>query len=102
MATIIADQLRTIGFDLVVPHEIMHGGDQHENPTYSHADYIREDIRLGLAHCDAIALVDGWVHSRGCLDEFTYARMMGMRIFFVDRNWNGGHFLIEMDGKGNW
>jgi hypothetical protein len=107
-ATKIAEYLRKMGHDLVVPHEILHGGDQHENPDYSHADYIRGDVKLGMLAdgVDSIALVDGWTQSKGCMAEFGIAVAMGYRVYQVVEQiqWSN-HFdayLIPIDGKGGW
>jgi Domain of unknown function (DUF4406) len=101
-ATQVAMSLRNQGADLVVPHEIMHGGDRHENPAYTHADYIREDIRLGLSRCDGIALCDGWVWSKGCRAELDWALAHLRRVFFVQVTpWSTDPhaLLVPMDGR---
>lgn len=97
----------------IVPHEIMHSEDRqdHVNPAFSHHDYVREDIEMGLSHCDAIALRDGWCHSTGCLGEIQYASLTGLRFFRVVeftsfRDMKGETYehpplLIPMDGKGH-
>lgn len=98
-ATQVAYSLRSQGYLLIVPHEILHGGDRHHNPAYSHGDYVREDIRLGLDKCGGIALCPGWPYSFGCRDEFHDAGVRGKRIFFVQQaqdDWA----LVPMDGKG--
>jgi hypothetical protein len=107
-ATKVAAALRKQGLDLVVPHEIMHGGDRHENPAYTHDDYVRADIRLGLSRCGAIALCDGWAHSTGCQMELDWATANDLRVFFVELArvpvWPGRLALVPkltpMDGKG--
>lgn len=83
--------------EFIVPHEIMHGGLTHDNPYYTHADYVREDIRLGLSSCTGIALDEGWPESDGCMKEFQYAVIMRQRIFFILPNLL---VLAAMDGKG--
>lgn len=109
-ATRIARRLRDAGFDLVVPHEILHGGATHEHPDYSHADYIRGDVKLGMLAdgVDYIALVDGWTQSKGCMAEFSIAVAMGYRVYQVVENyletemtWHAA-YLLPIDGKGGW
>lgn len=113
-ATKIAERLRSTGHDLVVPHEIMHGGETHHNPEFSHADYIRGDVKLGMLAdgVDSIALVDGWPLSKGCMAEFGIAVAMGYRVFqVVEENHPTGPasintwfnaYLLPIDGKGGW
>lgn len=87
--------LREQGYVVVPPHEIMHGGDSHFNPAFTHQDYIREDIRLGLSKCNAICLLPGWTQSEGARDyEFPYAVEHGYEIYFFDMAWCN---LIRMD-----
>lgn len=108
-ATRIAESLRRYGYDLVVPHEIKHGTDgDHFNPDYGHGDYIREDVRLGMLAdgVGAIALVNGWTQSRGCMAEFQIAVAMGFRVLQVVEEYelNGRlyAYLLPLDGKGNF
>lgn len=72
-------------YTFLAPHEIMHSEDKksHFNPAFSHGKYVQEDIRNGLKHCDAIALGEGWTQSSGCLLEFNYAVLSGMRTYLI-------------------
>lgn len=98
-ATRVANNLRHKGYKLLVPHEILHGGDSHHNDSYTHADYVREDIKLGLDRCDAIALCPGWPYSFGCRDEFHDAAVRGKRVFFVQKMAGNDWLLVPMDGR---
>jgi hypothetical protein len=102
-ATRVAALLREQGYDLVVPHEIEHGGPgRHFNPKFSHGDYIREDVRRGMLAdgVDAIFLVDGWTHSKGAMAEFQIAVAMGFRIFQVIEAGIALVDVMPIDGKG--
>jgi hypothetical protein len=96
----VAAKLRELGYTIVAPHEIMHGGDTHFNDAFDHDDYVNADIEHGLSKCDGIALCPGWTHSKGCLAEFHWAVDHGLRIFYVE-SFLPGHevaSLIPMDG----
>lgn len=99
-ATKVAASLRGKGYELVVPHEIMHGGSTHENPEYSHEDYIYGDVRRGLVAADvrAIALSPGWERSRGCLAEFNISAAMGYQVLYVRKVGDGDWALTDTAG----
>lgn len=83
--------------DWVIPHEIPLAEDgTHINPSYSHGDYVRKDIALGLKGCDAIALADGWTQSTGCLAEFQYAMLSGMESYLVIEDIDGRMRLMKL------
>lgn len=68
------------GMESLNPLHIMHGDGTHKNPAYTHDDYIREDIRLGLSKCDVIVLIPGWQHSKGACKELEWAQEHGLEI----------------------
>lgn len=78
----VAKVLRHDGYDILSPHEILHGGDKHFNPDYSHSDYIRADMQLGLMQCDALVLLPGWPKSKGAVAELHAAAHMGYEIYY--------------------
>ena len=80
----VAARLREQGYEIVAPHEIMHGGTKHLNPAYGHDDYVREDIRLGLSQCEGIVLCSRWTYSAGCREELRWAVAHGLRIFYAE------------------
>ena len=43
------------------------------------ADYMMRDLDL-LSTCDALLLLDGWEHSRGCRVELAMARSWGLLV----------------------
>ena len=45
----------------------------------SYSDYMRADLKL-LLDCDAIFLMNGWNHSKGCIAERNEAEICGMKI----------------------
>lgn len=97
LATWVVHRLRERYADckFTVPHEIMHGGDSHTVPGWTHEEYIQADIKFALnAGCNAIALCNGWVLSKGCTAEFQTAIACGWRVFAVHQN-----VLLPMDGQ---
>jgi hypothetical protein len=91
-----AASLRKHGFDVLSPHEILHGGTTHFNDNYTHADYIRADIKSGLMECDALVLLPGWPSSAGAMAEMHVAAHMGYEIFYYHEWPNGGFELVGM------
>jgi hypothetical protein len=45
--------------------------------------YLAGSLR-NLAKCDAILMMKGWEHARGCLIEFQAARAYGVRILYEE------------------
>lgn len=84
-ATKVTASLRAMGYEMVVPHEIMHGGTTHAHPGFEHEDYIHGDVRQGLVldGVRAIAMCPGWERSRGCLAEFNISVAMGYKVLYV-------------------
>lgn len=69
-----AARLRGLGYEVVNPAEI--NADQD-------GDWLacmRNDIKH-LVDCDAIAMLEGWHHSRGARLEYTIALMLGHAVF---------------------
>lgn len=52
-----------------------------ENESYTHEDYMREDIEQLVKYCDSIYLMKGWEKSEGCKIEYEVAKACGMKIF---------------------
>jgi hypothetical protein len=71
-----ADQLTAAGFDAVNPGR--HGVD----PAYTWSDYLRRGL-TELLTCDGVALLPGWIESRGALLEHYVAMELGMDIRYV-------------------
>jgi len=71
-----AAALRATGHDVVNPAEI------NKDPNADWAACLRADIAQ-LVTCDAIALLPGWINSRGATLERHIAHCLGMRIFMV-------------------
>lgn len=72
-----ARRLRERGYDAVNPAEINAetGGDWH--------DYLKADIKA-LCDCDALALLPGWMNSKGAHLELHIAHRLGLKIGTVD------------------
>lgn len=51
-----------------------------ENESYTHADYLREDIGFMVQSCNSIYLMDGWRESEGCKVEYQVAKACDFKI----------------------
>ncbi|MEM5371338.1 DUF4406 domain-containing protein [Paraburkholderia azotifigens] len=69
-----AARLREMGFEVVNPAEVDLG------PKATWFQYMRADLKLML-DCDAIALLPGWMKSRGAAIEHWIARALGFQVF---------------------
>lgn len=65
-------RLRALGLEVVCPYDA-----QETNRPW--ADYMMRDLDL-LSTCDALLLLDGWQHSRGCRVEQAMARSWGLLV----------------------
>ncbi|MFY8322212.1 DUF4406 domain-containing protein [Pseudomonas aeruginosa] len=72
-----AARLRSLGYQVENPAE--HG----EIPGFKWADYLRLDLQK-LLTCQAIALLPGWMDSKGARLEFTVATNLGMRALHAE------------------
>ncbi|HGW5372322.1 TPA: DUF4406 domain-containing protein [Pseudomonas aeruginosa] len=72
-----AARLRDLGYQVENPAE--HG----EIPGFEWADYLRLDLQK-LLTCQAIALLPGWMDSKGARLEFTVATNLGMRALHAE------------------
>lgn len=70
-----ASQLREMGHEAVNPAEIC------PDPGMSWAACMRADLAQ-LLTCDAIVMLDGWMHSRGAALEHYLAVSLGLRVIF--------------------
>lgn len=70
-----AAALRALGHDVVSPHEL------HDDDMTRPFDwYLRRDLKA-LCDCTAIALLDGWVKSRGANLEYGVAQALDFTIY---------------------
>lgn len=58
----------------------MRNGMPAEASTYQH---MHRDI-TALLQCDAIFMMEGWLHSKGCKLEFDVATAIGIPVFFEE------------------
>lgn len=74
-------RLRCAGYKVANPADWDHPND-HGRP-WEH--FLRRDL-AGMLHlgCDAVAVLDGWHHSRGATLECEVARVLGWPVFHVD------------------
>jgi hypothetical protein len=68
-----AKQLAALGYDAVNP------GRRGVVLGYTWRDYMRDALRE-LLGCEAVALLDGWEHSRGAALEVHVAQALGMPV----------------------
>jgi hypothetical protein len=64
-------------------YESVNPGERGVIEGYTHADYMRDAIRL-LVECDAICLLPGWEDSRGANIEWIVGNACGMTACNVD------------------
>lgn len=69
-----AARLRTLGFEIVNPAEIV------TDKSTPWLDCMRADIKQ-LVDCDGVALLPRWNESRGASIEHNLARDLGLRVF---------------------
>lgn len=72
-----ARQLRMDGVDVVSPHELFKG---ETGLPWEH--YMREGLKVML-DCDGIALLPGWLDSRGARIETVVANACGLRVEYL-------------------
>lgn len=70
-----AAKLRKLGYEVINPAE----KPEENNPDMAWADYMRLDIKL-LMDCDAVALLPGWINSKGARIEITLAEELGFEL----------------------
>ncbi len=85
--TAVAADLRLQGIEVLSPHEIMHGGDQHHNTEFNHQDYVNADIAQMLLHCNAIFVGPDWQKSEGSRREVSVALLAGWPMYRVDMSY---------------
>lgn len=74
-----ADELRSVGYEVLNPAEISLG----PGVRGSYADLIRKDI-AALITCQGVALLDDWEESHGSNLEVDIAKTLGMPVKSVD------------------
>ncbi len=68
-----AEQLRAAGHSVINPHEV---GEASEL-LLPWEDYLRADLIAMLQGADALAMLPGWVNSRGATLEYHIAERLG-------------------------
>ncbi len=76
--TFACDALRSSGLTIVSPHEKDSEGDT----ARPWADYLREDIALMMAGCQALILLPGWPDSSGAKLELSLALALNWPVYF--------------------
>jgi hypothetical protein len=73
-----AERLRGMGYDVVNPAEV------NPDATVTWHECLRKDV-AALVTCDAIALLDGWEHSKGAHLELHIAHRVGMEVLIANQ-----------------
>lgn len=71
--------LSSLGYEPVDPIAL---ADMHPEDVTTH-DHMRRDIEI-LLECDAIFMMRGWTHSKGCKVEFDVATAIGLPVYFEE------------------
>lgn len=77
---------RTEGWEVENPaehDERIDGFNPKTDAAKPHEHYMRRDLPL-LCSCNAIALLPGWEHSKGCQNEVAVAEMCGLEFYHAD------------------
>jgi hypothetical protein len=76
------------GHEVCNPHDVRPGhegrcrfGTPEEGVEHSYECFMEWDLRA-LLDCDAIFMMDGWVHSTGARAELDVARTIGLQVMF--------------------
>ena len=77
------DRLKRAGYDTVNPARMTQEAINTGNGNLTRQDFYRQDFRA-LCDCDAIILLDGWVHSHGARFERQLAVEIGCQVFHED------------------
>ncbi len=70
-------ELEAFGYDVINP---MHNGLPADAGTHQH---MKRDFEM-LLQCDAIYLMERWLHSKGCQVEFEVATAIGLEVYFEE------------------
>lgn len=76
----LAEQHRSIGRIAITPFEII----PREDPKADDIGYCMGRDIEELLHCDTVCFARGWQYSRGCMAEFTVAKIYGKTIEFEE------------------
>lgn len=60
------------GFHVITPHKNTSGYEKYENDNINFDTWIEMDLNI-IKRCDALYLMDGWIHSNGAIIEARYA-----------------------------
>lgn len=77
-----AAALRMAGYEVASPHEVDVSDVSEADRTWTL--YMRRCIPM-LLSCDAVALLPGWIRSRGAMLEFRIAVALGMECRSVEK-----------------
>ena len=66
---------------IITPKEIAERLEDYQPMKPKYKDYLLADMEA-IAHCDAIFMCSGWQDSKGCFAEWTFAKAIGITIFY--------------------
>lgn len=66
---------------IITPKEIAERLEDYQPMKPKYKDYLLADMEA-IAHCDAIFMCGGWQDSKGCFAEWTFAKAIGITIFY--------------------
>lgn len=66
---------------IITPKEIAERLEDYQPMKPKYKDYLLADMEA-IAHCDAIFMCSGWKDSKGCFAEWTFAKAIGITIFY--------------------
>lgn len=66
---------------IITPKEIAERLEDYQPMKPKYKDYLLADMEA-IAHCDAIFMCSGWQDSKGCFSEWTFAKAIGIMIFY--------------------
>lgn len=88
-------ELRSLGYDVVSPHEIFQEGDVGEPADYDKC--LRDDIRE-LMTCQAIVVMDDWEKSNGVRIELVASLLTGIRMIHYEDAVIDAQAILLADG----
>lgn len=100
-------KLQALGYETFNPTTSGYGLKAEDNCKFCHekgieTNWYTEVMNLDLlklSHCDAIYMLKDWVHSKGAMAEFVYAKALGKKFLFENSAGLPGEFYrtIYMD-----
>lgn len=71
------------GWYVFTPHKNTAGYEKYEDDKITYRTWMEMDLNI-LRRCDAVYVMQGWMDSRGAIEEIALAIMFDMPIFWED------------------